>query len=180
MLWLTGFIHGVHSSIVATLPIFAFFATGLLKKEDLGKVGWNILILVGGSLSLGLAIHSSGLSLEIANLIGILISGQSSFIVYLIIALTGVIVTGFATNTGSAAILIPVVVPLAPLLGVNPVILAILLAVVISYDLIVPVGTPPNTISYGTGYITVIDMVKPGIIISGIAVLLFSLLGMIW
>jgi sodium-dependent dicarboxylate transporter 2/3/5 len=83
--------------------------------------------------------------------------------------------TVFASNTGTAAVMIPIVIPLAASLGIDARILVVLAGISVSLDFLVPVGTPPNAIAYATGYIHIKDMAKAGIIIALIAALLLSL-----
>ena len=65
-------------------------------------------------------------------------------------------------------------------------ILMVLLAVglvigmVVSFDFIVPVGTPPNAMAYGTGYAKVIDMVKAGLLLSILGSLAIALMAFMW
>jgi sodium-dependent dicarboxylate transporter 2/3/5 len=56
----------------------------------------------------------------------------------------------------------------------------ILVGIAVSFDFIVPVGTPPNAIAYETGYIRVKDMLKAGIAISIIGALVVSMFAMFW
>lgn len=180
LLWVTEGLHGVHYSVVAMLPVVAFYLTGVLGKGDLARIGWPVLILVGGGLSLGAAIYSSGLAFLIAQALGAVLMGHSLFLVLLIVALVSVGFTTFAANTATAAMFIPVVLPLAGILGVHPQALVLLVGMVVSLDMIVPVGTPPSAIAYGTGYIKVRDMVKAGLPLSLIGAVLISLLAMLW
>ena len=179
-LWLTESVHGVHYSAVAMLPVITLYLLGVLDKDDLPKIGWPVLILVGGGLSLGSAIYSSGLALSIANGLGGLLTGQSLFTVLIFLALFSIGFTAFAANTATAAMFVPVVIPLAGILGISVQALVLLVGMAVSLDMIVPVGTPPNAIAYGTGYIKVKDMIKAGLPLSVIAATLVSLLALVW
>ncbi len=175
LLWMTDGFHGVHNSVIAMIPVIGLYAFGVLKKDDLRNIKWSVLILVGGGLTLGSAIHATGLDAFIAsNLSGILM-GQPEFSMFLIIALFSIAFTAFVANTAGAAILVPIGIPMASMLGINPMIMAVLIGIVVSFDFIVPVGTPPNAIAYGTGYIRVKDMLKSGIVISLIGALLVAI-----
>lgn len=180
ILWLTESLHGIHNSVVAMLPIISLYALRLLDKTDIGKIGWDILILVGGGLALGSAITSSGLDVIIADNLASILTGQNTFVLFLGLSVFSIAFTTFVANTAAAAILIPVMIPVAQLLGVNPVAMVLLIGIVVSFDFVVPVGTPPNAVAYGTGYIRVKDMVKAGILLSIIGAVAVSLFALFW
>ena len=175
-LWLTSEIHKVSISLIALIPIFLFYILKLFDTEDFGKFHWDTLILVGGGLSLGSAISSSGLNVVVADLMRILMGGNPLFIVLFLISIFCIAMTVFTSNTGTAAFIMPIVIPLAASLGIDAKILVILAGISVSLDFLVPVGTPPNAIAYATGYIHIKDMVKTGVIIALIGAFLLSLL----
>jgi sodium-dependent dicarboxylate transporter 2/3/5 len=181
ILWVTEGIHGVHNSVIAMIPIVGLYSLGVLRSEDLKNVKWSVLILVGGGLTLGSAIHSTGLDMFIASGLSGILAGQPQFTMFLVISLFAIAFTAFVANTAGAAILVPIGIPMATMLGIDPMLMAVLIGIVVSFDFIVPVGTPPNAIAYGTGYITVKDMVKSGLLISIIGAIVTACFGtFIW
>jgi len=175
-LWLTSELHKISISLIALIPIFLFYILKMFDTEDFGKFHWDTLILVGGGLSLGSAISSSGLNIMIANLMRSFIGANPLVIIFFIVSIFCIAMTVFASNTGTAAVMLPIVIPLAASLGIDARILVILAGISVSLDFLVPVGTPPNAIAYATGFIHIKDMVKAGIIIALIAAILLSLL----
>ena len=180
LLWVTDSFHGIHNSVVAMLPVAAFYMLNILDSSDLPKIGWNALILVGGGLTLGSAIHSTGLDVFIASLLNGFIAGQPTFLLFLLVSLFSIGFTAFVANTAGAAILIPIIISLSNALGLDPRAMAILVGITVSFDFIVPVGTPPNAIAYSTGYIRVKDMIKAGIVLSLLGALVASGFAMLW
>jgi len=174
ILWLTTKLHGISTSIVALVPIILLYLFRLLSTPDFSRVNWSALILFGGGLSLGSAIHATGLDLVMASSLGNIISGLPLFIIFLTIGAFGIILTAFLSNTAAAALMIPVMLPLSQTLGLDIKILAILAALGVSFDLILPIGTPPGTMAYSTGYIKVWDMVKSGLILSAVGLVVLA------
>ncbi|MBR9706880.1 MAG: DASS family sodium-coupled anion symporter [Candidatus Diapherotrites archaeon] len=174
LLWLTEKIHGYKSSVIALVPIILLYLLRNLETKDFEKAHWNILILVGGGLSLGSAMTATGVSTFLAGLLQNLIIGQPYFIILLAVAIFTIGFTVLASNTATAAILIPIMVPLATNLNVPILPLVLVSAMAASLDFIVPVGTPPSAIAYGTGYVRVKDMAKVGIIISLLGAIVVS------
>ena len=165
-LWLTTKIHGVHSSIVAVIPIVLLYLTMCLNTSDFSKVDWATLILIGGGISLGTAIHATGLDLDMANYLKVFVTDQPLLFIMFILAAFTMLITAFASNTATVAIFVPVIIPLAASLGLPILTFAVMVALAASTDFIFPVGTPPTAMAYGTGYVRVRDIAKSGSIVT--------------
>ena len=147
--------------ITALAPAFKL----ITWKELEDKIGWGILLLFGGGLCLSVVLGETGTSLWLAT---VLINSISTpwIIIFACIALM-VFLTELSSNTGSAAILIPVMMALS-----NQFDPAVTYALVFGVGLaancafMLPVATPPNALVYGTGYIGQKDMIKTGIILN--------------
>jgi sodium-dependent dicarboxylate transporter 2/3/5 len=160
--WLGTRVTGISAYAVALIPVIALFALKLLDDSDLGKISWPTLLLFGGGLSLGSAVNRVGIDSWLASLV------ESSIVsVPLFVALAGVVacailVTMVASNTASAAIMIPLMLPLSASLGIDMQAIAMLVAIGVSLDFMMPVGTPPNAIAYSTGMVNVGQMIRNG------------------
>ena len=147
--------------ITALAPAFKL----ITWKELEDKIGWGILLLFGGGLCLSVVLGETGTSLWLAT---VLINSISTpwIIIFACITLM-VFLTELSSNTGSAAILIPVMIALS-----NQFDPAVTYALVFGVGLaancafMLPVATPPNALVYGTGYIGQKDMIKTGIILN--------------
>lgn len=175
-LWLTTNIHGVPSSVIALVPIILLYLFDLLNVEDFSKINWPALILFGSGLSLGSAIHNSGLDEIIAISFKNMVLEHHLFIVMISIILLGIVLTAFASNTAAASIFIPIILPFATAMGIDLKLLTIMAAISVSLDFIVPIGTPPDTIAYASGYIKIKDMAKAGIIVTTISAFLLCIM----
>jgi sodium-dependent dicarboxylate transporter 2/3/5 len=173
--WVSSFIHGISDSVVSVGAVILLYALSLLKTEDIAKIQWPALLLFGGGLSLGVAIDSSGLGTYLGAIFATLITGQSLFLLFLSVIVFAVILTLSASNTATAALLIPIIIPLAKTIGVGVKPLAMIAGMGTSLDFLVPVGTPPSAIAYSSGCITVWDMIRAGafITVAGIVLLAF-------
>jgi sodium-dependent dicarboxylate transporter 2/3/5 len=174
-MWLTTQFHGISASVVAVMGAILFFFTGQIKREDLQEISWPTLITFGGGLSLGYVIIETGLADFIASKLSLL-SSLSIVMTTTIIALIALILTAVASNTASAAILIPIVIPLAIVLGINPILMAILVAITCSLDFAMVIGTPPTMLAYATGLFKVKDIFKIGIVLDLIGLIVVLVL----
>ncbi|MDO8055737.1 MAG: DASS family sodium-coupled anion symporter [Candidatus Hermodarchaeota archaeon] len=164
VLWLTEPFHPLSSSMVAVAVAVMLFVVGLLKSEDIKKVEWNTLLLFGGGLSLGVALQVSGL----ANVLTATVVALEPMVGYLgivaILAIATLVFSMVASNTASASIFIPIAIGVATnIIGANPVVFAVLIAISSSIDFMLPIGTPPNAIAYSTGRVSMKDMVTTGV-----------------
>ncbi|MEM0940618.1 MAG: SLC13 family permease [Bacteroidota bacterium] len=179
LLWLTDFIHGMNSYVVAMIPVAIFSATGIINKNDLKNISWDVLWLVSGGIALGLGLDESGLA---ARLIGAIPFGVwSPFVIVLVITLVAAVMANFMSNTATANLLLPLVavlgttVPsLANFGGTQMIVLAATLSC--SMGLALPISTPPNALAFGTGLFQTKDMVKSGVTAAIIGLILIYVL----
>ena len=87
---------------------------------------------------------------------------------------------GFASATGLAAAMIPIVISVLQSVqtpGINVVGMTMILQYVVSFGMILPVNAPQNMVVYGTDTFSVRDFVRTGIPLTVIAYLLVLLMG---
>jgi len=176
ILWITSELHKIDIGTISLVPIFLLYAFGLLKTEDFKKLDWPSLILIGGGISLGYAMHTSGLDVTMANALNTLITGQPAILIAVVIITFGVALTAFASNTAAASVMVPMMIPLAVVTGINPRTLAFLAGVGVSLDFIMPSGTPPTTIAYSTSYVKLKELLKAGLLVSVAAIVICTVI----
>jgi len=134
---------------------------------------WGVLLLFGGGLCLARAVGDTGL----AEYIGTQVEGLGVLPVLLLVAGVSLIVlmlTELTSNTATAATFLPVLGGVAVGIGVDPLLLLVPAALAATCAFMLPVGTPPNAIVFGSGYVTIGQMVKAGIWLNLIGVLLIT------
>jgi sodium-dependent dicarboxylate transporter 2/3/5 len=70
--------------------------------------------------------------------------------------------TEVMSNLALTVVLVPVVAELAPGLGLHPLTLAVPIAMASSCAFMLPMGTPPNAIVFGSGQLKMSQMVRAG------------------
>lgn len=127
------------------------------------QMPWSVILLLGGGFALAEACKGSGLSLAIGNF---LISFQSlpPSVVVLIMVIVATVFTTFTSNVSTTTILLPITSQLANAIEINPLYLMLPVTIAASFSYILPVSTPPNAIVYATGDITMMDMIKTGLV----------------
>ncbi|GAD79111.1 SLC13 family permease [Vibrio ezurae] len=154
-------------TIVALCAIVLVGFARVVHWKDIEKTAdWGVLILFGGGICLSNVLKATGTSVFLANTLSSLISDFGILFIIAIIALFVVFLTEFASNTASAALLIPIFATVAEVFGMSPVILSVLIAVAASCAFMLPVATPPNAIVFGSGHIKQQEMMRVGIILN--------------
>jgi sodium-dependent dicarboxylate transporter 2/3/5 len=146
----------------------------LLTWSIAESIPWGVLILFGGGLCLARAFESSGLS----KVIGDLAHGLSDWPPLAIIATLCLVVTflsEFTSNTATANILMPILAATAVANKIEPALLMIPATLANSLAFMMPVGTPPNAIAYGTGHVKIGHMIRAGFILNLIAVVVVTI-----
>lgn len=167
LLWLTDFIHGMNAYVVALIPVAVFLSFGIINKEDLKQLSWDVLWLVSGGIALGLALERSGLAALLVD--SIPFAGFPAFAVLGGASLLAVVMANFMSNTATANLLLPIVAALgssvgglAGVGGAGALILSVTLAA--SLGMALPISTPPNALAHATGEVKTSDMSRTGII----------------
>jgi len=132
------------------------------------RLPWGALLLFGGGLALAQGLKDGGVIAYLTAAFGTL-AGVPLWLVILVVILCVTVISELASNTASAAMAIPVLASLAAALGVEPGPLLMAAALGASCGYALPVATPPNTIVYATGEVTVAQMVKAGALLDVIA-----------
>ena len=177
---LQRFIPAIDDTIIAMCTVIIMFLLPTRQKgkklitwEDAFKLPWGILLLFGGGLTLAMGFESSGLALWIGGKLSAL--QVLPFILLLLILISIVnFLTELTSNIATTAILLPVLVSLAPVLGVHPYYLMIAATLAASCAFMLPVATPPNAVVFGSGYLEMVDMVKKGFWLNIISILFLT------
>jgi len=179
LLWLTDFLHGMNSYVVAMIPVAVFSASSIITKNDLKNISWDVLWLVSGGIALGLALDKSGLAQRIIE--SIPFGDFSPVIVIVSITLVAAVMANFMSNTATANLLLPLVAVLGtsittlePLGGGMMVILSVTIAC--SMGMALPISTPPNALAFGTGLFQTKQMASIGVVIASLGMILNYLL----
>jgi sodium-dependent dicarboxylate transporter 2/3/5 len=147
----------------------------LLNWKSAVQIPWGVLLLIGGGIALAHAFTATGLDKLIAEQL-IFLEGMEHIIIILIVIGVTALVGEFMSNTAVAALMIPISASLATSLGMNPILLMVPVTIVTSFSFIMPVSTPPNTIVFASGYVTIPNMIKAGLPLKIIGVIMVTIL----
>ncbi|MCE7621948.1 SLC13 family permease [Vibrio fluvialis] len=166
-------------TIIALGAIVMVSFAHVVHWKDIEKTAdWGVLLLFGGGICLSNVLKQTGTSVFLANELSAMIADLGLLFIVLVIAAFVVFLTEFASNTASAALLIPVFASVAEAFGVSPVLLSVLIAVAASCAFMLPVATPPNAIVFATGHIKQSEMMRVGMFLNIACIALLSAIAM--
>ncbi|EAS42054.1 dihydroorotate dehydrogenase [Photobacterium profundum] len=168
ILWMTTALHGMNTYVVSIIPLAVFTLTGIMGKEEIKLINWDVLWLVAGGIAIGLGLDKTGLASALAHSIDY--DSLSPIAVVLTLSMICWLMANFMSNTATANLLMPIAAAvaasmesLASIGGLQGVLVVVAFSA--SLGMILPVSTPPNSLAYSTGLIESKDMAKTGIII---------------
>ncbi|MFC9086021.1 SLC13 family permease [Nocardiopsis dassonvillei] len=177
-LW-EGLLPGISDgviAIVATVVLFTLPTRGarerrILQWEDSKKIPWGILLLFGGGLAIAAGFVDTGLSAWIGEQLRVL-DGVDVILTIVIATALVLFLTEITSNAATATMILPVMAALAVSLNIHPYALMVPCAMAANCAFMLPVGTPPNAIMFGTGRVTIMEMVRSGFWLNVIALVL--------
>ena len=147
----------------------------IMKWKDALTIPWGILLLFGGGLSIAKGFQATGLDHWIGDQLSFLTFSSSLLVIFLIIA--GVnFLTEMTSNMATTAMLLPVMIPIANIMQINPFLLLVGTTLAASCAFMLPVATPPNAVVFGSKLLKISDMVKAGILINIFSIIIILIM----
>jgi len=185
-LWLGGPFIGpmikisIPEDYVALLAFVLLFLPGLRVfdswKQASAEIDWGGLILIAGGISAGMMLAETGAARWVA---WGLLSGVGGFhpILKVLAVVTCVefLKIFFSSNSVTGAVVMPLIIVLALDLGINPWVLAGPAGIAASMAFIMVTSSPTNVIPYSSGYFSILDFAKAGILMTICAIIIVTM-----
>lgn len=141
----------VRSDIIALCTLIALLLFQILTPEEaLSGFSNSVVIMMVGLFVVGGAIFQTGLAKMISSRI-LKLAGKSELKLFLLVMIVTSAIGAFVSNTGTVALMLPIVVSLANNAGINPGRLLMPLAFASSMGgMMTLIGTPPNLVIQNT------------------------------
>lgn len=146
----------------------------LLQWSDAVRVPWGVLLLFGGGLALAKGLTSSGLDQYLGAQLAQAIEGQPTWLMMLVSTAGVTTLTEFTSNTAAIQMVFPLLAGTVDRLSLEPMLLLLPAAMACNCAFMLPVATPPNAIVYGSGHVSIRDMVFAGLGLNIAAVLIIT------
>jgi sodium-dependent dicarboxylate transporter 2/3/5 len=170
-----------NDAIVAFAAVIAMFVIPngsggrLLDWSTAERIPWGVLILFGGGIALAEAFMSSGLSQAIGDGLSAL-AGWPPYLLVLAVCLVVTFMTEATSNTATTSLLMPVLAAAAIGAAIDPRLMMVPAAMSASCAFMLPVATAPNVIMFGTGRVSVAQMMRAGLVLNLIGAGVISVL----
>ncbi|MBN2492069.1 MAG: SLC13 family permease [Planctomycetes bacterium] len=153
-----------HISILAVATAMSAVLTGCLDFDDAFKaIDWSVLLLVGGTMALGLAMKNTDTAMLYATFLTGLVGADSPVLVVAVILVLSAALTNIMSYNATAILMMPIAYSTAVAAGLEPkpLFLAVLFGVAISFA--TPVGHSVNSLVYGPGGYRFSDYLRIGL-----------------
>lgn len=136
----------VRSDLVALCSMLILLITGILTPaEALAGFSNNVVIMMVGLFVVGAGIFRTGLAKMVSSKI-VGLAGNNENILFLLIMLVTAVIGAFVSNTGTVAVMMPIVMSMAASANINPKRYLMPLAFASSMGLFTLISTPPNLV----------------------------------
>lgn len=166
VMWVTEDWHKIKSHNSALIGLSILFLPGLFGfkwKEVQDRTIWGTFLLLAGALSMSDAMGKSGLAQWLSDLIHPLAAGHPWWMILLILmAGTHLIRLGMLSNVAAITMLAPILIALAPKLGLHPVAFTMLVSDTDTFAYILPTQITAAVIAYSSGTFSMADYAKVG------------------
>jgi sodium-dependent dicarboxylate transporter 2/3/5 len=166
LMWMTEDIHKIKSHISALLGLSIMFVPGVFGfkwKEVQDRTIWGTFLLLGGALSMSAAMGSTGLAQWLSDIIHPIAVGHPWWMILLILMVgTHIIRLGMLSNVAAITMLAPILIVLAPKLGLHPVAFTMLVSDTDTFAYILPTQITAAVIAYSSGTFSMADYARVG------------------
>ncbi|MFT5600255.1 MAG: di/tricarboxylate transporter [Flavobacteriales bacterium] len=150
-------------SISALTGVLVLVVAGSIDmKEAYESVRWKVIFLLAGSLSIGAAMHHSGLDILLADKLLNTLGGTGPIFVLSAVYILTSCLTEIMSNSAAAALMTPISLTIAASLGVDYMPFVICISLAASASFMTPIGYQTNTMVYDAGGYKFKDFLKVG------------------
>ncbi len=146
----------------------------LITWEQVKKLPYSVILLFGGGFALAKGFSDSGLTGWLAENL-LFLKDYPPFVIVLFVCLFITMISEIASNMATIQLSLPVLAAIAISTGIHPLIVMIPGTIAASYAFMLPVGTAPNTIIFGSEKLKTMDMVRPGLILNFAGIFIITL-----
>jgi sodium-dependent dicarboxylate transporter 2/3/5 len=160
---------------IALLSAVSMFLLNIISWEDASSsIDWGIILMYGGAISLGTALIKTKAVFFLADSI-MATFHPSAFVLIIIFICMSIWLTEGISNSAVVVFLLPVALSLTDKYGINPRIAALCVAVPSGLVYMLPTGSPPNAICYSSGFYTISESIKAGLIMNIMSIIILIL-----
>jgi sodium-dependent dicarboxylate transporter 2/3/5 len=135
-----------------------------LSWEEAVRIDWGTVLLFGGGILLGDLAQKTGLAHRWGEALLSMSGAATPLAVTALVTGVALLLSEIASNTAAATLVIPLSVGLAEAAQVPPTVAVIGATLGASFGFMMPISTAPNAMAYGTGQVTMREMIATGVV----------------
>lgn len=180
--WVTVGGRRVDLAVIALLGAVSLFATKVLTWERAERhVYWNIVLMYGGAIALGVALERTGATRWLLDAVfGTTLQHLSPYVAILGAGLLALLLSEVMSNAAALAVVLPLAFTVGADAGASPVAMVLATSFGAGLDFIFPMSTAPNTIIFASGYLRTSDFVRLGTAMTVSSVAILALVIRFW
>lgn len=159
-----GIVAVLGASLLFILPTNWKERRATLNWSDAARIDWGTIILFGTGIIFGSLLAATGLAETIGTAASRNLNVTNVVAVTAFSAILAVLISETTSNTASAAVVVPIVIPLCTAMGLDLFVPALAATFAASFGFMLPVSTPQNAIVYGSGAVPIIRMIRTGLV----------------
>lgn len=150
-------------TISAIFGAIALVMAGCITLEEAyDAIDWKVIFLLGGILSLGVALEKSGAASYLSDGMIRFLGGWGPVAMVAVLYLVTSLLTELMSNNATAVLLAPIAIAASGSMNVSPTPFLMAIAFAASASFMTPVGYQTNTMIYGVGRYKFSDFMKVG------------------
>lgn len=135
-----------------------------LTWTEATRIDWGVILLFGGGMLLGDLARDTGLTQAWGHELMALTGAHSTWAVVALCTGVAIVLSEATSNTATATLMVPLAASLAGATGASPVPAVLGATLGASFGFMMPISTAPNAMAYGTGKVTMGQMMRAGIV----------------
>lgn len=171
--------HKFDLGVIAMLSATLLFVLRVADWNAVqGFVNWGVLIMYGGAVALGRAVtETRAMEWVFGHVID---PTMPTLLIVMIMAAAAIVLTEGISNSAAVAVLLPIGYSVGEMTGVGPAMMTLAVAIPAGLAFLLPVGSPPNAISFAAGHYSIREMVQLGWPLNVAGLILLFLVIVLW
>ncbi|MBN1533421.1 MAG: SLC13 family permease [Spirochaetes bacterium] len=155
-----GIVPIITGSIIGAILLVV---TGCITLEEAyDAIDWKVIFLLGGIISLGVALDKTGVAMYLSDGMIRFLGGFGPIAIVAALYLITSLLTELMSNNATAVLLAPIAIAVAKAMDVSPTPFLMAIAFAASASFMTPVGYQTNTMIYGVGSYKFTDFTRVG------------------
>jgi sodium-dependent dicarboxylate transporter 2/3/5 len=171
----TTFGHHLGLAEISVLAAILLFVLKIVRWNEIEDyVNWGVIVMYGGAIAIGKALAETR---AIEGLIMNYLPFQQIpvFAILVLLAIISILLTEGISNAAAVAVLIPLGFGIANKCGISPILIVFAVTIPAGLPFCLPMGSPPNAISYSAGHYSIREVVRAGMWLNLAAIIVLML-----